>query len=330
MIMTTTLTREPEQVFEPLPRATAGEMLLRRIRFVCAIAVSAAMFWYVGWRVVKPFDPAGPVSLLMIDQGVIAMAQLLGLAIVASGLAVAICGHGSADRGPLAIAVGLATLGLRGSQLDTLVMYRLFPPSTVRQPVDPFPTTALMAECWLWLALIAVGFVVGHWVDSWFGPPVDRRTAAQNAPSRRTAGERSADVGYSVGAVIVASLAAWAALSFSLDSAREPILKGQMYFAIGVSFLLAGLIAHGFFKTGSRMWSLVLVAVVASLAYVLGAPSAKSLEHARATGTYLNLNPLARPLPIEYAALGALGALWERDWMHLLRALFGLSSDDRA
>jgi hypothetical protein len=324
------LSSQEAQVVESLPRATAGEMLLRRIRFVCAIGVAAAIFWHVGWRVVKPFDPTGPVSLLMVDQGVIAMAQLLGLAVISSGLAVAICGRGSADRGPLAIAVGLATLGLRGSQLDTLVMYRMFPPATVRLPVDPFPTTALMAECWLWLALIAVGFVVGHWVDSWFGPPLDRRAVAQNAPSRRTTGERSADVGYGVGAVIVASLAAWASLSFTMDSDREPILKGQMYFAIGVSFLVAGLIAHGFFKTGSRMWSLVLVAVVASVAYVLGAPSAKSIEHARATGTYLNLSPLARPLPLEYAALGALGALWERDWMQLLRSLFGLSTDDRA
>jgi len=326
----TTVTTSEEQVIATPPHATAGEVLLRRIRFVCAIAVAAAIFWHVGWRVVRPFDPDGPVSLLMVDQGVIAMAQLLGLAVITSGLAVAICGPGSADRGPLAIAIGLATLGLRGSELDKLIMYRLFPPSTVRLPVDPFPTTALMAECWLWLALIAVGFVVGHWVDSWFGPPADRRATTQNAPSRRTTGERSADVGYSAGAVIVASLAAWAALSFTLDSNREPILKGQVYFGVGVSFLLGGLIAHGFFKTGSRMWSLVLVAVVASLAYVLGGPSAKSIEHARTTGTYLNLNPLARPLPLEYAALGALGALWERDWMRLLRALFGLSSDDRA
>jgi hypothetical protein len=327
MMESPALISEEDTSVESLPRATAGEVLLRRIRFVCALSVAAAIFWYVGWRVVKPFDPDGPVSLLMVDQGVIALAQLLGLAVIASGLAVAICGPGSADRGPLAIAVGLATLGLRGSQLDMLVMYRMFPPVSIRGPVDPFPTSALMAECWLWLALIAVGFIVGHWVDSWFGPSVDKRAVLQNAPSRRTTVERSADVGYGVGAVIVASLVAWAALSFTLGGDKEPIFKGQMYFAIGVSFLAAGLVAHGFFKTGSRMWSLILVAVVASLAYALGGPDAKSIEHARLTGTYLNLSPLARPLPLEYAALGALGAL---DWMHLLRALFGLSTDDRA
>jgi hypothetical protein len=314
----------------PLAHASHGVLLIRRIRFVCAISISAAIFWHVGWHVVQPQDPQGPVSLLMVDQGVIAMAELLGLAVVTSGLAVAICGARSADRGPLAIAVGLATLGLRGSQLDSLVAFRMFAPAPGRTLLDPFPTTALMAECWLWLALIAVGFVVGRWVESWFSlPRLQAEPSGGGSADRRGGRPRSFDARYGIPAVIVASIVAWAALSHTLGGPQDAILKGQMYFGIGASFLVAGLVAHGCFKTGSRLWSLILVAAVASAAYFLAGPDAKSIAHARETGTYLNLQPLARPLPMEYAALGALGALWERDWMYLLRTLLGMNTEDR-
>lgn len=308
-------------------RISHGAILLRRLRFLCAIAVSAAMFWYVGWRVVKPVDPAGPVSLLMADQSVMAMAQLLGLAVAAAGLAVAICGAGCADRGPMAVAVGLATLGLRGSQLDALAMYRMHPPSTLRAAADPYPAAALMAECWLWLALIAVGFIVGRWVDSWFTQP---RAAQPNISDRRGSPRRSSDVRYHVAAVIVGAMVAWVVLSYALGSDKEPILKGQVYFAVGVAFWAAALVAHALFKTTSRVWSLFLVAVVASAAYFLAGPDHKSIVYAGQTGTYLNIPHLARPLPIEYAAMGALGALWERDWMRLFRAILGMSTDDGA
>lgn len=303
-------------------QSRGGESLLGHVRFVCAMAVSAAAFWHVGWWIVKPSDPAGAVSLLMVDQGVVAMAELLGMAVVCSGLAVAICGAGAADRGPLAIAVGLATLGLRGSQLDMLLLYRLNPPIGTQSPIDPFPTTAMMAECWLWLAMIAVGFVVGRWVESWFGSPERRPT------ENRLLADYSPDVRHGVGAVIVASLVAWSILSVSVGGKDAPMLKGQVYFGVGFAFLVAGLVAHWFFQTASRLWSLIVVAVVASGAYLFGGPDQEAVNHARETGTYLTLNPIARPLPLEYAALGALGALWERDWMRLLRSLLGMNPEE--
>jgi len=303
--------------------ASGGEEFIRRVRLICAMAVSAVVFWYVGWRVVTPTDPGGPVTLLLVEQGIVAMAQLLGLAIVSSGLAVAICGARSANRGPMAIAVGLGALGLRGSQIDMLVLYRMPTPGIEQVAADPFPTTALIAETWLWLALIAVGFVVGRWVEGWFSPTGTQATEKRSAAY-------AADVRQSMAACVVASLVAWSILSFAIGTDAAPILKGQVYFGITLAFLVAGLIAQCFFETGSRVWSLVVVAIVASAAYLLGSPSQKDIAHAEAAGVYLNLSPMVRPLPLEWAALGALGALWERDWMHALRALFGLSAREES
>ncbi|MBK8268092.1 MAG: hypothetical protein IPK83_07200 [Planctomycetes bacterium] len=79
---------------------SSGHILVRRIRFLAAMAVSGLIFWYFGWWVARPTDPQSAVALLMVDQGVVTMAELLGLAVVVSGLAVAICGAGSAGADP--------------------------------------------------------------------------------------------------------------------------------------------------------------------------------------------------------------------------------------
>jgi len=308
-----------ESQIRPAPAAQGGgELLIRRVRFCCGMAVAAAIFWYVGWPVTRPLDPAGPVSLLLVRQGVVTLAELLGLAVAASGLAVAICGTGSADRGPLAIAVGLAVMGLRGGQLDGLVLYRLTLPPTDPASLNAFPTWALIAECWLWMALIAVGFVVGRWVDGWFGPP----PAAGSAD--RPLADHTGDVRQGAAALLLTVLVTWAVYSFAIGEERHAVLKGQIYFAVAVSFLAGGLAAHSFFRSGGRVWAMVAVPIVAILAYVVGSPSEAAVAAARESGTYLVLRPIARPLPLEFAALGAIGVLIEADAMESLRAMFGL------
>ena len=300
----------------PAP-AQGGELFLARLRLICALAMAAAVFWYVGWWAVRPIDPQGPISLLMIDQGVIAMAKLLGLAVVTSGLAVAICGEGAAERGPLAIGVGLAALGLRGAQLDRLILYRntLLPGSVANGGIS-FPTWELVAECWLWLALIAVGFVVGRWVESWSSP---------GRPSPPA--DQSSDVRQGLGTIAVTALVAWAVLAYSVGSDADRILKGQVYFAIGISFLVGGMVAHAVLRTTSRMWGLVAIPLVVSVAYLLGRPEDATL--AVSHGAYVSLKPLAQPLPLEFAALGSVGILLETDAIRWLRSLFGLSTADR-
>ncbi len=288
------------------------------------MAVSAAIFWYVGWQVVAPFDPDGPVTLLMVDRGVVAMAELLGLAVITSGLAVAFCGAGSADRGPLAIAVGLATLGLRSARIDTLVLYRMNPPGPEQQTIlDPFPAWELIAECWLWLALIAVGFVVGRWVDSW-------HTSAPNVatPDSKTLADQAPDFRTGLGTIIVAALVAWGVLSFAGGKENHPYLTGQIYFAVGLAFLIGSLVAHGFFRESSRAWSLIAIGVVAAAAYALGGPDERAIVSAQKTHTYLNIRPIARPLPLVYASMGAIGVLLKDDAMFMLRSLVGLQAED--
>lgn len=308
-------------VDEPLSPSTGGRRLIRRIRFIAGMGVAAAVFWFFGPWAAKPIDPRGPITLLMVDQGVVGMAELLGLGVIVSGLAVAISGAGCAERGPLAVAVGLATLAMRGSQMDSLILYRLTSLRPGQVVTNVFPVWGLIAETWLWLALIAVGFVVGRWVDSWF--------AQEGAPAAvRNMLRQPTDFRHAIGTIAMSALVAWFVVTYTVGSSQHPLQKGQIYFAIAVAFMLASLVSHWFFQRTSRVWLLLSVAIVATTAYVFGAPDVSALSAAAKNGSYLPLTPVTRPLPIEYASLGAVGALLEEDAMYMLRALFGFPIGD--
>ncbi|MFQ5429826.1 MAG: hypothetical protein ACE5E1_05900 [Phycisphaerae bacterium] len=304
-------------------RPTSGALLVQRGRLFSAMAVGALVFWYFGWRVARPVDPEGAVSLLMLGtgQGVVCMAELLALAVVVSGLAVAICGAGSAERGPLAVAVGLAALAMHGGQMDQLVQYRLTTTGPDAVITDPFPVWALVSETWLWLALIGVGFVVGRWVEGWFNSArVERR---KRDPAQDN------DFRQGVGTVALASLIAWLIVLSATGSPELPTLKGQLFFALITAFLVASLFAHWFFRVETRVWTLVAVALVATLAYVYGQPDAETIRAASRIGARIPLSPVARPLPIEFAALGSIGVLFEADIMALFCAILGLGPVER-
>lgn len=297
-------------------------MLIQQLRMASALVIAGMIFWHFGWWVAKPVDPAGPVSLLMVEEGVIAMAELLGLAVVVSGLAVAICGAGSAERGPLAVAVGLSTLAHRGVQMDKLVLHRLTTASG-QGPPDPFPVWGFIAETWLWLALIGVGFVVGRWVEGWFESP---RSILRD---RRHVGDHATDIRQAVGTVVVAFCIAWVLVSSTVGGHAVPMHKGQIYFGLFLGFLVASLIAHWFFQAETRVWALLAIALAAGAGYFYGEPDGEIIQAARASGTYVTLKSVARPLPIEYAAVGGIGVLLEADVMWLFRVFFGLGPADR-
>ncbi len=292
---------------------TPGHHVVRRLRFFCAMAVAGVIFWHFGWWVARPLDAQSAVSLLTLENGVIAMAELIGLAVVVSGLATAICGAGAAERGPLAVAVGLATLAARGGRMDMLLLQRISHVS-VNKSLEVYPVASLVAETFLWLALIGVGLVVGRAVEGWYA--ADRSTPE--------AGKEEAAPGIRecCGALVVGCVVAWFALTFAAGSDDQPIRVGQLYFALVMAFLFAALIGQWFFEVSNRTLMLAVVGIVAFAGYWYGEPS--NLSMATELGTYLPVDkPVARPLPIEYAALGAIGVFLEADFIGVLYVIVG-------
>ncbi len=278
----------------------AGHPLVQRVRHICGLTISILIFWYVGWWVAGPSDPMGPVTLLLVDHGVIAMAEILGIAIAAGGLAVAVSGPRSGHAGPLAIATGLAALGARGGKMDTLMMLRL---SSSDAGLHTYPATEMIAETCLWLAVIAVGFIIGRWVESWFGPE------PPSGPARRAPVDSAGEIRQGIGSTVVCALVAYNVIRVAGGLPEDAILTGQIYFAVGLGFLLSTMLAQWIFRPSSRLWGLIAVAVVAIVAYTMNGPDPSAMPEAGEPAVYVILTAAARPLPIEYAALGAIGSL---------------------
>jgi len=301
---------------------TEGQALIARIRFLIAMAASALIFWHVGWAVVGPADPNGPVTLLTLEHSVVGMAELFGLAVASAGLATAICGARSAHRGPMAVAVGLAALALRGGFIDEFMRRRIA--ERLAAPAGAsvravFPRGEFIAETWLWIVIIGVGFIVGRWVESWYtsdarpepvsgGEPAKGVTSATppGIPTRVDAPlDSAAEVRQGLGALVLNVLLAYNLIMLLGGRTIDELQKGQIYASIAGAFFISTLVSHLCFRATSRVWLLVAAAVVSTTAYVWNAPSAAELS---GTG-YVVLPPLLRALPIEYAALSVIGAL---------------------
>lgn len=310
----TTMTTESELVQQS--QRGEGQALIARLRFFAAMAASALIFWHIGWAVVGPADPNGPVTLLMLNNSVVGIAELFGLSVAAAGLATAICGARAAHRGPQAVAVGLAALALRGGFMDEFVRRRIADrlAAPAGTSVTIFPKGEFIAETWLWIILIGVGFIVGRWVESWYtvettSSPAQPGAADTSPPASSPAVaahlDSAAEVRQGLAALVLNVLVAYNLIIVLGGRNIDELQKGQIYASIGGAFFISTLVSHLCFKANSRVWLLVAAAIVSTTAYVWNSPDPAAL----AGSGYVVLPPLLRALPIEYAALSVAGAL---------------------
>ncbi len=272
-----------------------GGSLAARLRSVAALLVPALVFWYVGGWVAQPNDPHAPVTLLLVPNRFLVMIEMVGLAVVAAGLATAINGPRSAMYGPLGVAVGLAAVSIRGGDADLL-------PLCLPAALAPWPTRALIFEMWLWLGLIALGAVVGRWVDSWSsGPPP--QDSARDVDEEIV--DSAVELRRAMLMIPVVAVLAYLLVQLFAGSPGSPLLKGQVFFSVGAAFYVAVAMAGVVLRVRSPMWLLASVAIAGTVAYVLAAPDVTPEQAAR--GARVVLNGLVRPTPIQYAALGTIG-----------------------
>ncbi len=272
--------------------------LAHRLRFLAALLVAAVMFWHVGFLAAGPEDSGAPVTLLLVRHRLLAMTELLGLALAGSGLAVAIAGPGASAAGPLAIAVGLAAMAWRGGAADLL-------PVCLPAEAGPWPARQLVFELWLWLGLIGVGAIAGRWVETWFSssePRWERSRLLRSPDSDAPHEPRRA-----FGAVLVTAGIGLALTAVLGGSPVAAVQKGQVFFAVGASFYIGSVVALWLFPLQSGLWLLFSVALGGTVAYVFGAPALS--EDTVQRGAHLLLPVLARPLPIEFASLGTAGVI---------------------
>lgn len=265
-----------------------------QIRVTSALALAGALFWTVGWAAVQPMDPRGPLTLLASTRPMTTLVYMAVLSVAAAGLSVLVAGRPHVNLGGIAVGVGLAALNLHGAEADKLGGY-------VRADTGPtWPMLSLMLELWLWTAIVGLGHAAGRWCHGWMydgGEPARGGKVGDGALMSV------------LPAILLAALTGYLVLPYLMGPARDEVLKFQIYFALGGSLLIGSMIGQFLFRPGVSWWPLVAVGIVGTAAYLVGSPTLPADGSEYLTLRYLP-GVIARPLPIEFAAMGAVGGIF--------------------
>jgi len=275
---------------------------LEKAQVQAAGAAALAAGWFLAWPLLRPWDPHGALAFL--PYGDLArFAAFAGVAwALAAGCAV-LTVSGRFEGALLATLAGLAGLGLRSGPMA----YLLWRPAAEHRMGRTF--TLLAAET-IAMAAVLVGAMVvitlvragaGRLVPKWAFSPRARPSGAEG-----TGGAWASAASNFGGCVVIETAVAVIVLAVTFRSS-DP---GQIAFALVVSFLAGGFIAHQTFPIRSVIpfWvaPLLLGVVVLALGgWSSGADGPGWYEALRvATG-----RPLRAALPVHWLGLGCGGAI---------------------
>lgn len=259
----------------------------RRLRLLAA-AVLAGAAAHVLARLLDVPQAPGFAGSLLAEPGVgVALAAVVTAVLAAAAFGTAFAGSAYEDAGVFAAAVALATFAVRGG-----------PIGPVLRQAGPGAYRLLLPELLLlWAVLLAAWLVARQFTAG--------RSRPGDPPATRVSiGQKS--LALAVQAVVTALL-------MSL-LARSPAKK-QALASLAVAGFFASLAAHHLLpavRGSAWFWGGPLLAGAAGYAYAMSSPGQPLLG--------LPANPLASPVPLDYASLGVAGSLvgyWvSRRWHH--------------
>lgn len=292
-----------------------------KLRVFAACAVAAGLMWTVGWHVAGPADPKMALTLVAGGLGIpAAWGGLLVLTMVSAAVGTAISGRRLPEAGLFAAAVGLAVLVLRGGSMEQWLGY--YPAE------DAASRAALMRACLIdslmWAAILAVAWLTTMVAWRWIGAShLSIDTVADTKEPSAAAGE-----GVKTPPAFAFSVNGWPALVVTvlvalffiwMTIARTPvanIARGQVIGSVLAGLFVGAMTARYFTGIEQPHWYVLAPLVVAVIGYLLGYMNA-DMNWAEASNQYkpyaeLAITPphaLARPLPLEYLAIGTVGCL---------------------
>ena len=282
-----------------------------KVRVFLACLVAIVLVSYIGWMVAQPVDPEMAVTFTAGSRNLLAIwPALLVLTVVSAAVGSAVAGPRLPEAGMFAAAVGLAGLALHGGSMEMLLSYV--------GGADPSGRRSLMfsmaIDSALWAALLAVSWIVVLMVGRWLWEP----TAVQ--PANRPGSKNASDKGGSIvemlgGGILALAITAIVALFFIwMTIARTPvaiIARGQVIASVFFGLYLGAMVARYFTGVDCARYYMGAPLVVAVIGFLLGYLQS-GMGWALPAYAQLATTPphaLARPLPIEFIAVGLAGAI---------------------
>jgi len=311
---------------------------LEKFQVQIAAAVGLAVVYFAVWPTFRPWDPELPLTFL--PEGDYGSMVLFAVVVwVLSGAAAAITVTGRPEGALFVTLVGTAGLSLNSSRIRSLLMLReddlsgLF--ASLAMEVVLLAVVIMVAAIIIGVVRSAIFAVRPGWlwkdpladlgeekrrkagdagVDKaiWIGNPVAaspmnvlrrlfRRPGAEGGRTGAEKGARSDMLLRSASCLALGIVVAALLLLLLMRSPR----RGQILFALFVSFFLAGLLAHQMRPTPYGVLALVMPVVLGLAFYALAGTTAMSGEPL----AWTRVQNYARALPIDWATAGAGGAV---------------------
>lgn len=276
---------------------------LTRVRAIAALLIGIVLVGWVGWPLVRPEDPLGAICLVdnMINPG--QLLTLCGLAFAAGLIAYLASWPKGSMTAPLAAPAGLAVWVFASGDMRTLLL-------TNATLVERQKVYAIL--CWeglFWLILVAaglLGMLVG-WLFQSRGQKID-------SVKKLAVGAKPVDV---LIAAVVSVVVVWFLIGILAQDVRQADAKlgyvigqpgkGQIAFAVFISFFAAGYAVTHFFKI-SYVIPIACAAVAVFIAMRYAASPATLEQMTQYWPVAYVVRSICGILPIQMVAFGTLGA----------------------
>ncbi len=274
---------------------------LMRARIAAAMVIGIVLIGILGWPLVAPDDPLGPVRAG--DLTVAGTMTLVLLAGLASVIAYFVCWPYGREMAVLATPSGLAIWAIRSGSTAALIQQN--PALAQRQTL--FAT--LKWEPLFWLAIVAVGFavvVLGKKISAQALPPEPQKKAKSN--SNNYLNPLIGMIGSGLIAMFCLTILA---RDIGLTDARLGTVwsqppTGQTLFAVAVSFGLAAFVVKKFLDV-RQVWPVAATVIVTPFTIIT---YAKDLEHLSQNWPAVFFSNIAVSiLPVQMVAFGTLGSI---------------------
>jgi hypothetical protein len=265
-----------------------------RVLLVIGAIACYAIFRFVASLLGVPRDPGFDASLLHQPASLVVIVAVVATLLACTLLGSLVAGIVHFEAGLFCACVGLIALSVRGGPMrDTLIVARgsgVF----VLLAIELLLLSAGIAIAWIALLVLREqGWLRG---DQQRATHIDR----EEIPS-----QTALAIGVQIAVMFVMML-----LLAETDD------KGQAVWSVAIAATLGTLAAHSLFPIRPAAWFLIGPLLLGVVGYLV----------ASATGGYSPLGhvggllpPLARPLPLDYAAMGPAGALFgywiSRNWL---------------
>jgi len=271
-----------------------------RARFTTGLAISLALFGSIGMNVLRPWDPFGAISLLLVESKTMLMLRLIGMLIACGILSTIIVSARLPFFGVFSASVGIAWPIIKTAGMDYL-MVRL-------QVGKEFENSQILwaylaFETILWSIVLFILLAATLIIENWLNKNSEDEKSSQYQITIKAI---FAKENIFNGIISTISTAIFGTILIAILAASQS--KGQIVFATFTGMLLAAMISEQISPTNHPIWQVLAVPMVALIAYGYTwinpdrPPGFEAVLH-------IAPNNLARVLPIEYIFIGTAGAV---------------------